>query len=60
MLRDGTTEVGTIGIEGVEFGAVNVILEERELVITRGVIVNSERSWLVHAAYEQWAIAAAR
>lgn len=62
LLRSGATDA--ITVEGVGFGGVRVLLEGRVLTVFRNTIVNVERvagqGRLVHSAFEQAAIAAAR
>lgn len=63
LLRSGGTEV--ITVEGVGFGGLRVLMSEgRVMTVLRNTIVNVERipaqGRLIHSAFEQAAIAAAR
>jgi hypothetical protein len=63
LLRSGATEA--ITIEGVGFGGVRVLMGEgRVMTVLRNAIVNVERipgqGRLIHSAFEQAAVAAAR
>lgn len=63
LLRSGGTEA--ITVEGVGFGGVRVLMSEgRVMTVLRNTIVNVERipaqGRLIHGAFEQAAIAAAR
>jgi hypothetical protein len=63
LLRSGATEA--ITVEGVGFGGVRVLMSEgRVMTVLRNTIVNVERipgqGRLIHSAFEQAAVAAAR